>query len=293
MLRARWEYLVGGCLISVVSYVLRALRWRILLNAGAPAPLPPSAVFRANMAGYLGNAVLPARAGELIRSLIVSGQSSLSLPYVLTTAFGERLLDAIVLVVCGALALLRVSSAPAWMENAARLMALAAGSGALLLLALPHAEALVHRVVDWLPAPGALKPKLKSLVEQVLLAVRAFHHLGRFLSFAALTAIVWSADALTAIVAARGLGIDMPPAAAVLLLAAMGLGSALPSTPGYVGIYQFVTVTALVPFGIPRDAALAYSLVTQALAYVVLAVLGTAGLYRFLSPKGNSPVRPN
>jgi uncharacterized membrane protein YbhN (UPF0104 family) len=65
---------------------------------------------------------------------------------------------------------------------------------------------------------------------------------------------------------------------ALLLMAGMGLGSALPSTPGYVGIYQFVVVTILPPFGIDRNAALAYILVTQALGYVVVLVLGLFGL---------------
>ena len=61
---------------------------------------------------------------------------------------------------------------------------------------------------------------------------------------------------------------------ASLLLCGLGLGSALPSTPGYVGIYQFVAVTVLVPFGIPRDGALAFILVGQAVGYVVVLFLG-------------------
>src|ERR1039457_5477273 len=61
----------------------------------------------------------------------------------------------------------------------------------------------------------------------------------------------------------------------------MGLGSALPSTPGYVGIYQFVTVGILTPFGVRHDDALAYSFVSQALNYAIVLVLGLPGLYRF------------
>jgi hypothetical protein len=68
---------------------------------------------------------------------------------------------------------------------------------------------------------------------------------------------------------------------AALLLCGMGLGSALPSTPGYVGIYQFVAVTVLVPFGISRDAAVAYILVVQALGYFVVLILGLPGILRY------------
>ena len=279
VLAARWEYLAGASLVSVSSYVLRALRWRILLNAGASAPLRVSTVFRANMAGYLGNNVLPARAGEVIRSLIISSQSSLSRAYVLTTAVSERMMDAIVLVLWGSLTLAQVTSKPPWMEAVARTMALVAGTAALALMVLPHAEGLVQRLVRRLPVPPALKERMKLMVEQILLAIRAFHHVGRFVKFAALTAAIWAADATSMMIAARGLGLEMRFAAAVLLLTALGLGSALPSTPGYVGIYQFAAVTVLAAFGVTRDQALAYSLVTQALGYAVIAILGVPGLY--------------
>jgi len=59
----------------------------------------------------------------------------------------------------------------------------------------------------------------------------------------------------------------------------LGLSSALPSTPGYVGIYQFVGITVLQPFGIGRDQALAFILMFQALNYVLVLVYGVPGLY--------------
>ncbi len=280
---ARWEYLAGATLISVGSFTVRAIRWRILLNAGATTPLRLGAVFQANMAGYLGNNVLPARAGEVIRSVIVSSQSSLSRAYVLTTALSERMMDAIALVLWGSVTLSWVASKPAWMEGVAETMALLAGSGALTLVVLPHAEGLVQRMVGWLPFPMAVKERIKVMVEQILLGIRAFHHVGRFLGFSVFTAAIWLADATGMLVAARGLRLEMHFPAAVLLLTAMGLGSALPSTPGYVGIYQFAAVTVLAAFGIGRDQALAYSLVTQALGYVIIAILGAPGLYTALA----------
>ena len=275
---ARWQFLAGAGLISVGSFVVRALRWRILLNAGVTTPLPIRTVFRANMAGYLGNNVLPARAGEVIRSLLISSQSSLSRTYVLTTAMSERVSDAIVLVLWGSLMLSRVAK-PAWMEGVAHTMTLAAAAGAVSLLVLPHAEGPLLRILEWLPVPAALKARMKGLAGQILSGIRAFHDVGRFAGFAALTAIIWMADASALMVAARALGLDVRFPAAVLLLTAMGLGSALPSTPGYVGIYQFAAVTVLSVFGIAREQALAYSLVTQALGYVVVAILGVPGMY--------------
>jgi uncharacterized membrane protein YbhN (UPF0104 family) len=61
----------------------------------------------------------------------------------------------------------------------------------------------------------------------------------------------------------------------------LSLGSALPSTPGYVGIYQFVAVTVLTPFGFSRTDAIAYILVVQAMMYVVIGFWGSLGLLRY------------
>ncbi len=67
---------------------------------------------------------------------------------------------------------------------------------------------------------------------------------------------------------------------AFILLAALGLASALPSTPGAVGIFQLVAVTILIPFGFSRDSALAYILVAQAGGYFVITVWGTIGIWQ-------------
>jgi hypothetical protein len=92
-------------------------------------------------------------------------------------------------------------------------------------------------------------------------------------------------DAFGVMAGARALGLEVSFRVALLLLTGLGLGSALPSTPGYVGIYQFVAVTVLVPFGIGRDEALAYILVAQALNSVVMLAFGLPGLYKLQGTK--------
>jgi uncharacterized membrane protein YbhN (UPF0104 family) len=97
----------------------------------------------------------------------------------------------------------------------------------------------------------------------------------KFLGF---TAVIWTLDAASTMVAANTVGLRMAVAAAFLLIA--GLGSALPSTPGYVGIYQFVAVSVLGPFGFSRTSAIAYILLAQALLWLVVGFWGMIGLSR-------------
>jgi glycosyltransferase 2 family protein len=276
---ARWQYLVASGLTTCCAFFLRSYRWRILLNTDAHFDVPT--VFVATMAGYLGNAFLPARAGELVRSYIISKSSSLSKTYVLTTALSERMVDAIVLVLASSVVLLGVNPKPAWLGDMSRTTAVAAGAGLLAIAIVPHTGDLVEKLLRRLPMPAGLRARLLELAAQILLGLRTFHSLKRLAGFAFWTAVVWSIDSVTVILGAHALGIELPFRVALLLLTAMGLGSALPSTPGYVGIYQFVTVSILVPFGVPHDDALAYSFVSQAMGYVVVLVLGLPALYRF------------
>ena len=76
---------------------------------------------------------------------------------------------------------------------------------------------------------------------------------------------------------------------AMLLLTGLGLGSALPSTPGYVGIYQFVAVTVLAPLGIAKATALAFILLVQAMGYVVTLLLGLPCMSILRSNGGAAP----
>lgn len=282
---ARWQFFLASSLVTLGSFFLRALRWRILLNAEASLGIAP--VFWANMAGYLGNNFLPARAGEVLRSVLISTRSTLTKTYVLTTALSERLADVIALVLGASLVLLTVDPKPRWMGDLSRTMALAAAIGGLTLMLLPHTGALLEKILARIPMPAALRPLVSRLAAQILLGMRAFHNWVRFAGFAGLTVVIWTADSLAAIVAARALDLHLSFGIAFLLLTGMGLSSALPSTPGYVGVYQFVAVTVLVPFGIARDSALAYILLLQASGYLVITALGLPGLYRL---QGHLPV---
>jgi hypothetical protein len=283
---ARWGFLAAGCGCSCFSFFLRSLRWRILLNAGER--LSVGTVFSANMAGYLGNSFLPARAGELVRTFVIGARSSLSKTYVLTTALSERLMDVIALVLWSSLILLGAGAKPRWIVDLSRTTAMVAAAGALAIALLPHTESLCRNLLRRLALPPALRERLLRFADQVLLGVRAFHNVGRFLGFAALTVAIWVMDAFGIMLGAHGLGLHVSFTLAMLLLTGLGLGSALPSTPGYVGIYQFVAVTVLTPFGISRDSALAYILVVQASAYVVTLALGLPSLYWI---QASSPAR--
>jgi uncharacterized membrane protein YbhN (UPF0104 family) len=265
--------------IATTTLFLRAYRWRILLSAGGEVGIPIA--FWATAAGYFGNNFLPARAGELIRTFIVSSRTRLEGAFVLATALSERVADAVALVIITAIVLLVVPAPPGWLSNAARPIAFIGVVGAACIALLPLLAGPSRRLLLWIPAPDAVRTRLVAASEHALRGIRAFHELPRLGGFVGVTIVVWYLDALGSVLAAGALGLNMPLSVAFLLIAGLSVGSALPSTPGYVGIYQFVAVSVLTPFGFSRTDAIAFILVAQAMMYVVIGFWGALGLLRY------------
>jgi glycosyltransferase 2 family protein len=276
--RADISLVAVALVIATISLFLRAFRWRILLESQAPVKM--SAAFWATSAGYLGNNFLPARAGELVRTMMMSSSAGLGKMFVLTTALTERLADAITLVIISSLVLLTLQYRPGWFDSAARPFAILGLCGALAILVIPKLERFWHALLFRLPLPIGLKHKLAKILEQIHIGLRTFHDGKRLAGFFSVTMVIWFLDAVSTLVGMRALGLSTTIAVALLLITGLGLGSALPSTPGYVGIYQFVAVSVLVPFGFSRTNAIAYILLAQALQYVLIAFWGLIAVSR-------------
>ncbi len=273
---AKLPYIGLWIVIGTTSLFLRAVRWRILLRSGGPVDVPTA--FWATAAGYFGNNFLPARAGELIRILMVSAKSGLSKMFVLTTALSERLADAVTLVLISSIVLLTLPVLPGWFAHAARPFAAFGILGILGIALTPRLDWLWRRAIEKVPFSHRIREQFNRILDQILAGLRAFHHRRRLFGFLALTAVVWFCDAIGVKVGMYALGLHISISVCYLLITALGLGSALPSTPGYLGIYQFVAVSVLTPFGFSKDNAIAFILLSQGMQYVGTAIWGLLAL---------------
>src|SRR5436190_23472369 len=135
---AKPVFLVAAIAVSTSSLVLRAIRWRVLLNAEGAVGV--GTAFWATAAGYFGNNFLPARAGELVRTLMISSRSTLDYAYVLATALAERVADAVALVAISAVVLLILPTSPGWLASAAKPLAFVGVLGVSLIVVIPWLE---------------------------------------------------------------------------------------------------------------------------------------------------------
>ncbi|HEY7212039.1 MAG TPA: lysylphosphatidylglycerol synthase transmembrane domain-containing protein, partial [Bryobacteraceae bacterium] len=199
-------YLVLSLALGSASLFLRAVRWRLLLAWGAPVRL--ASAFVATAVGYCGNLFLPARAGELIRTLMISRASGLSKTFVLTTALCERLSDAIALVLISSVALLLLPVKPGWFSRAATPFAVIGLAGVFAIAILPRLGHVCRRWGSRLPISSSIQARLFSAIDHVLAGLRAFHDAKRLFLFISLTGVVWLADAWTVIFVMRALGLS-------------------------------------------------------------------------------------
>jgi uncharacterized protein (TIRG00374 family) len=278
MRQGRFEFLSLAFLLLSISIFIRALRWRVLLSA--EKLLPAITVFWATAIGYLGNNFLPARAGEFIRTGILSRNSGIGVSFVFATTLTERIMDAVALVLVALVALRSLPELPDWLRVATQAMAILALLALSVILIAPRITGLIKKLLTRLPLPKTFGSRLIDLTEQFLLGMRAFQHPKRALSFTILTVVVWLMDSLVAISVAWALNLSLTLPKALLLLAALGLSSAAPSTPGYVGIYQFVATTILIPLGFSRAEALAFIITFQATIYGAVIVWGSTGFWQ-------------
>jgi glycosyltransferase 2 family protein len=270
--------LLAGVSVLSFAFFLRAVRWRVVLTA--EPPLPVSTVFWANMLGYAANNLLPARAGELVRSIVIASRSELTKSFVLTTALTERTIDALTLVLISTLALGMLPGTPSWLTRARLGISVVAVAGILGILLVGHIDSMLARIVAALPINRDLRTRIQQVQTSFIAALLAFRHRRRALMFSGMTLIIWGCDTAVALLVASALHLPLHPTGAVILIAALGLSSALPSTPGYVGVYQFVAVSVLVPFGFSRSEALAFILLFQLNIYLVVCSWAALGMWR-------------
>jgi glycosyltransferase 2 family protein len=275
---ARPEYLVGVFILGGLSIFLRGMRWGVLLSA--EKKINAFTMFWATSIGYLGNTFLPARAGEVIRSIMLGTRENISKSYVFATAITERILDVIILVLIGVFSIPAIGATPDWLGQAMRVMGILGVVAMLILFLAPRFSSYYIRFFKWLPLPEKIKNPLVDFLEEFLLGAQAFINPRRAAGFAGYSAALWFLDATGVILMSYALNFHFSYAQAFVLLLAEGLSSAVPSTPGYVGVYQFVAVTLLPLYGITRSQAITFIIGLQGVGIVNIVLWGFIGLWR-------------
>jgi glycosyltransferase 2 family protein len=259
------------------SVGIRVVRWRYLFP---PETRPPArAALRALLVGELLNTVLPMRAGELARVVVIHRETRTSRPEALGTVLVERLLDVIVLLLL-LLAVLPFVPEVTWLRVAATVLAVAVLMlmAAILVLKRYGVRPLgfLLRPLSWLP--GFSASRTSAAAESLLRGLRGVRDVRAGVVAVALTAASWLAVALSFWLAIRGLHLDLGYDAAVLVVVATTFSLVIPALPTSVGVFEAATLVSLRPFGIDDSVALSCAVVLHVLSFLPFIVAGLVAL---------------
>ncbi|MFL5841148.1 MAG: lysylphosphatidylglycerol synthase transmembrane domain-containing protein [Thermoleophilaceae bacterium] len=251
--------LAGALLLYAVATLCRGERWHRLLEHTSIHPKRIDS-YAITTVGYAGNNVLPARAGEALRTFLIAGRVYASKREVLGTIIAERVLDAAVLAIAfafGAYGTL-VSGSPM----------------ALLGIIVVGIAAVALFPSRFQPSPS--HPRLKWIVDSVarlLGPTRSLVSRQGLLLFG-LTFFIWSIEATVYFLIAHAVGLGISVDGAVFIMVVANFVSLIPAGPGYVGTFDAAVLFAAKSLGRSRSVAVSYLLLLRFVLFIPITITG-------------------
>ena len=248
--------------------MVRGIRWQQLLRALGHR-LPWRYAMTLLLSGWFVSALLPARAGDLLRIAILGIPNPKHAAVPVADSIGsivlERALDLVALVVLGAgfgFALLRTTM-PGWVVAAYGVTILLLGVAAVALLLAP---ALLHWLRRWSAQPlwqraialaGQLVQSLQTVGRSPMIALQV---IGQSL-------YIWLCDALLMWTVLKAMGVDAPLASITFVALTVDIFAAIPLTPGGIGQIEAVNMALLALLPLPAFNLSAAVLLNRAISY--------------------------
>ena len=274
LMQANGALLLLAAAVVFLQLATVTLRWSFLLPPAPDGRVPWAGLLVPVSLGYLGNFVLPARLGELVRSGYASRRWRIGLAPTIGSVVLERVIDTAVLAAVALIAAILLGS-PGWIIQIA---AIAAAAGTTVVFVL--AGSLGQPIARWLRTRDHAP------------LVRAGHVLGGFLLGAApdrrtaiapaalLSAVSWVLEGTVYWLVATAVGVDATLPEALLVAAVTVLATAIPAAPAYVGTFELAATAAAGSLGIAPAAGLAWAVLAHVVTVAPLMVAGVVALIR-------------
>ncbi|MCP4744926.1 MAG: flippase-like domain-containing protein [Desulfobacteraceae bacterium] len=294
-----WWALPTAGLITV-SFILRVVRWQIILSQTGNVSFWQA--FHPLMIGFMMNCILPGRVGEFARPLILKKDHQISVFTGLATIAAERAFDIVILVILFAIVFSKIAKHPdlkgtfgdyhlsaqdfrlaAWLTIRLSFLAIAF----IIMLSIEKTRRIITTVIlkigrfKVFTGLRIVKYTEKTaiffvqLIEKFSSGLSLVYHPKQLLACMALTALIWAISAFSYIVFAYGFpGIDLGFWDMATVMVIICIFIALPSVPGFWGLWEAGGVFALSLFGILSKEASAYTLTNHALQLLPVIIIG-------------------
>ncbi|HET7077840.1 MAG TPA: lysylphosphatidylglycerol synthase transmembrane domain-containing protein [Chloroflexia bacterium] len=261
---------------------IRALRWGVLLSPVRKG-IHPNRLFRFLAIGYMGNDILPARLGDVIRVYVLSRRESVTKSATLATILVERIFDGLTMIgfLAGSALFIQINADLTLALRVSTILFLAGLLVFVFLAAAPQRIVTLIRLILGRSPVGKVIPE--SLHERALHMTTSFveglsvlRNWRGLLSVMGLSVAAWSAEAaMYYIIGAWGFDLQIPVHAYTMTTAAANLGTLVPSSPGYIGVFEGIAIPVLTNvFRLDDHIAASYVVLLHAALYFPVTLLG-------------------
>ena len=302
--RINYWFLAVSLLPLLLFVVLRAYRWRLLFYP--KQDLRIRNLLAVINIGYLLSNILPARLGDVARAYLIGDTEEVSRTAAFSTIIAERVLDALFAVV-GFFIVLPFAPVPDWMIRSGLIVGAAVLAAIVLFVVLVRRREwtlhLLDRILQVLHWPDvepvarfwgrlaelthlrflarlswADRPRLVALASSLIDGLSGITTLRLGPRLLLWSAIIWADIAVYYWLVLMAFDSAQPFVAGLAVSSVTALGMTIPSSPGYIGVFEVLTRETMGLFGMEPETALSYALVAHAVVYVVLTLLGFAGM---------------
>ena len=275
---ANYIWLVPSVLVYFAAVLVRTWRWSFMLRPLKYVSVPR--LFPVVVIGYMGNNILPFRAGELLRSYVLRRREDIPISSSLATVVVERVFDGLVMLTFVFIAL-PLTPIPGDSDGRIRAMVMLASVAFFaamivffILAAFPERfMSLAHWFSDRLLPPRIAEPLLGFLSRFLdgLASLRSFRNV---IMIFFTSVLIWLLETVKYWFVMHAFNFEVSFFALMLMNGVVNLATTLPSAPGYVGTFDEPGIEILKLYGVNGNIAAAYTLVLHAALWLPITLLG-------------------
>ncbi len=278
---ANYWWLLPGMAVYFVAVWARAWRWHYLLRP--VKPIPTHTLFPITCIGYFGNNVYPARAGEVLRAVVLKRREGVAISASLATIIVERVFDGVVMlafVFVNLPELARLTGSSGFVGNIQDLALLGSGAfmaalGLFLLAAMFPAltEKLLIAFVNRF-LPEKYRHTVLDISMRFLGGLESLRSPRDALMVFVTSTVIWLLETAKYWFVMHAFPFEVSFFALMLMNGIVNLATTIPSAPGYVGTFDAPGIAVLQAYGVDKSIAAAYTLVLHAALWLPITLVG-------------------
>ena len=288
---ANYWWLLPGIGVYFLAVWARAWRWHYLLRP--LKPISTQKMFPIVAIGYMGNNIYPARAGEVLRAVVLKRHEGVAISASLATIIVERVFDGVVMLafifinLSELTHLTGVNLVIAGIKISIQDIAIGgsvAFFGALLVFLLAAMfPKVTERLVAWLVEhfiPSRYRAKVLDVSNRFLGGLESLRSPVDVLMVFVTSVVIWLLETGKYWFVMRAFPFHVSFFTLMLMNGIVNLATTIPSAPGYIGTFDTPGIETLVAYGVVRAVATGYTLVLHVALWLPITVLGAYYLAR-------------